>query len=193
LQRVLKGTHHINIKTFVIGAFLNCCDLIQPYSKSFVDPILSLILDPTEAYFGKDKLNYFVKDVIIMLLSWHKTYIPSDDIKAKLLTFLVDNVQYVEDSSLRQDVYFHNLDLIKTTVQLWKFEQSIIPCDLIMQNFRDPDTSKIGLGVSRKLLEADMIPSNDPKSIMKELCRSLKNSSKPIHCAAAENIGLLLR
>jgi len=179
---------------------MNCSEDIQPYASNFLKPILKLFVDEDQNEFlGHDKLNYFVKDVIVMLLSWKDSYIPqadinsSTDLRKKLMQFLIQHSAYYEQSNMREDVVQHNLNLIQNVITIWSIETEELPTDLIMTYFAETEKVKLALGLCKNILKAGKLPHNNPEKLMKEFAKCLKSSSKPVYAGAGENMGLLLQ
>nr|CAD7440345.1 unnamed protein product [Timema bartmani] len=80
------------------------CGLIQHMVQCGISPL-------------PQDMNYFLIDIIAMLLSWCDVAIPqsSDVFASEILHFLIANVHHN-----RRDIFKHNLEVIKTLVEVWK-------------------------------------------------------------------------
>nr|CAD7432490.1 unnamed protein product [Timema monikensis] len=89
------------------------CGLIQHMVQCGISPLPQALLDRCA---GTD-MNYFLIDIIAMLLSWYDVAIPqsSDVFASEILHFLIANIHHN-----RRDIFKHNLEVIKTLVEVWK-------------------------------------------------------------------------
>ena len=92
--------HHRNIKLFILKIILTVPDIFVPFAKIFQLPILNLIGDGVLTDSG-NSINYFISDLIIMLLSWSKqTGIVPDKSErekittARVLSFLMRSIHH---------------------------------------------------------------------------------------------------
>jgi len=184
---------------------LNCPEAIKRFSKDFVNPILEFI---TEDHFTH-KLNYFVKDVLVMLLAWSSAVKPSNANVKKIIQFFIqhgENEAYVvseegENPVFRKDIFTHNLDLFETVIKHWvagsEDENSLIPYDAIMDTLKSSNGLKtFGLKLCTRLLDAGVLPcvQNQLKTLMENVTGFLKMSpTKAICTVVAEACGAMLR
>ncbi|XP_021944654.2 DNA-dependent protein kinase catalytic subunit isoform X3 [Folsomia candida] len=198
LLSVLNGRdHHENIKIFILVALLNCQKEILPYAKIFINPICKVLMSTN----WKDPLNYFVKDVLVMLLDWHEVAIPSSsavvsehatNLRKEMCEFIVANIVQQDQAYSRNDLLEINLHLLDAVVRLWKIETSELnSCPGF--NFVDSQTPKVGILLCKCALRNNVLPREDPLTLLRQFCSLLEYSSKPIYSDAAESLGLILR
>lgn len=197
LRDVLMGSHHENIKIFILTAMLNCQKELMPYGNMFIGPICKLISDNQT---WEHPLNYFVKDVIVMLLDWNEVATPgmipgTNDARPDMFCYITLNIIAQHTLYSRSDLLETNLSLLDAVVKLWGIQSAHL--NILTQTaiftVIISDTPKVGILICKCLLENNIIPLEDPRELLRQFCKLLKNSSKPIYSDSAECIGLLFK
>ncbi|CAG7836287.1 unnamed protein product [Allacma fusca] len=185
---------HKNVKIFLVAAVHNCKEIFQPCAQRLVSSIVMALLPP-QACFGLD-LNYFLKDVLVMLLEWTEVAKPSSEQVCKILKFMLPNVWHD-----RKDVFNQNLLILETIVSKWvKNEEEEVPIDDIASLVEQSET-KVGLEVCKHFLLAGHFPchvnsrpgSLDLKKLVACAAKTFESTSKLAHYLGAQVAGLTLR
>lgn len=128
IQKILLNENtKVNVKIFFARVIHNLSEVFQCYSKYFYVPVIKIIVDKC----GGDTINYFVTDLIKMLIEWPDSSILENEseLLKQLFLFLMNNVH-----SERKDVLKFNLDVLKTVFDLWKkylgVKEMILPEEL---------------------------------------------------------------
>ncbi|XP_067118451.1 DNA-dependent protein kinase catalytic subunit-like [Centruroides vittatus] len=188
---------HRNVKLFLTKLFINNAEIFKPYAAFLLQPLINLILNAT---FGRE-INYFILDLMVVLLSWSSIAIPEDSSIGRhaasgLLEFLMSKCFHI-----RKDVFRNNLEMIKTVVQCWK-EQLDIPTHIIFESMRNLDTKVkdnivgiqlFGIVVSNGLDPYQNTSRIDKISLLKTLTVNLKNKYKEIYESASEVCGMSMK
>ncbi|XP_025192516.1 DNA-dependent protein kinase catalytic subunit-like [Melanaphis sacchari] len=105
-----NSTDTINSKILLIKLIINCETNFEPYAKHWFSPLMQFVLDK---HLGNN-LNYFITDVVSMLVSWHNTAVPSTEdeklLAKKLFSFLLS----VSHSEVK-NIFKHNMEFINGT------------------------------------------------------------------------------
>ena len=113
---MLDPGQHKNVKLFLAKLVDNCREIFCNFASFFMEPILQLIVDKCAG----EKINFFITDLVAMLLSWshkHKpTGIVETNLAIRLLKFLLENA-YNE----RRDIFKLNLELVKKMMEVCSF------------------------------------------------------------------------
>ena len=189
---------HRNVKLFILKLILSCPEIFTPFSKTFLVPILTLI--GAGSLTGSEVVNYFISDLLIMLLSWSNQtgVIPDGNEMEKMsvvrvLSFLMRNIHHD-----RRDIFRHNLELLRSVLEIWK------PCmvgrvdfDILERLFSSSHQGEESSGVQvlAALLVNEMI---DPEKLTDQkmalsLISRLDNKYRKVFQAAAETCGMLLK
>lgn len=118
--KLMDSTTDTNIKLFLLRLISNTNDVFEPFANHFLVDILSLIT--TESLWPNGKfLNYFLMDLIVMLLSWSETTntIPNGNLMERssassLLELLMKNLDHP-----RREIFRYILDVIRVVIELW--------------------------------------------------------------------------
>lgn len=186
---------HKNVKIFIVGAIINTPESLQPFASFLVEPIVKLILNDC---FGAIKLNHFVQDIIITLLSWPNTAKPNDQLVTRLLSYILVAVQ-TDQIKDRKDILSHTLEIMQNVVRHWVIgaeNGAVIPWDEIGAiGPRDPteEACSLRLNICFNVLMGGQFPSHGKEGFMKMLLKSLSSRYKAVYITAAQCIGLLLR
>ncbi|KAF4526767.1 hypothetical protein B566_EDAN012305 [Ephemera danica] len=194
IRKVLcSASQHKNVKLFIIKLILNVEEVFKPFAKYWLDPLCMAIVDGSLG----ESMNYVLSDTVSMILSWHDIAIPSSlsevNLASNLLELLI-NLAYHR----RQDITKHNLELIKTLVEVWKpilnvkYQLFFNICQL---RSAEPKL-QIGLQVVAILLANKVLPWNDIGSqtfIDNLLDKHFMDTSRRTNQISAEIIGMILK
>lgn len=180
-------TAHKNAKILLTKIIHNTQHIFKVYAKLFLPAIVKLIC---EGCFGVE-LNYFIYDLVTMLLEWPK---PSEESNncSELLTFLMKHI----DSDVSA-IYKMNRELIRTVLEIWR-PLLIIPHDYLYEMLKQPSDSKtfsstIDLIHDIVLNKLEAWNGENLKDFLIELCKvSITNKNKDVYKRAAKAIGLAL-
>ncbi|KAL4240201.1 hypothetical protein ACF0H5_000995 [Mactra antiquata] len=187
---------HYNIKLFIAKLIMNTAKVFEPYSRHWLQPLIQLIVTGP---LGSGNINYFVVDLIITLLSWHKTAIPQDTVEDKALTsrlihFVVKNIYH--DS---RPVFRNNLEMFKTLLECWKGRFDI-PYQEVYTQFSKPDLKSrdntVGIQVLGVILACKLPPYGPSAPVDRDryfvkIAYNMGNSYKTIYAPAAEVCGMV--
>lgn len=111
---MLHPKQHKNVRLFLAKLVDNCREIFCNFANYFMEPILKLIVDKCAG----EKINFFITDLVAMLLSWSHKHKPTGLVETSLaeslLKFLLENA-YNE----RRDIFKLNLELIKKMMEVW--------------------------------------------------------------------------
>ncbi|XP_050441863.1 DNA-dependent protein kinase catalytic subunit-like isoform X2 [Adelges cooleyi] len=182
-----------NFKMFLMKLIVNCESYFEPYAKQWLSPIMKFIL---EKQLG-NSMNYFLADVVTMLVSWKTSAIPSTNeeknLAKKLLCFLLS----VSKTEVK-NVFKHNIELIKLLVENWK--QSLeMEYDVLLHLIK-PDTtnniwSECGLHLVGIITANGILPFSihNNKIFFNILLDNLKNNYPGIYVTSSELLGMILK
>jgi DNA-dependent protein kinase catalytic subunit len=188
-----SASQHKNVKLFIIKLIMNVEDVFKPYAKFWLDPISLAIIDESLGC----SMNYVISDTVSMLLSWHDVTIPrtfSEITLASTLLELLTKFAYHP----RRDIARHNLELIKTMVEVWKPILNVryqLYFDITRLRSNDPKLY-IGLQVIAILLANKILPWNEASSqsfIENVLDNHFMDTSRRTNRISAEIIGMILK
>ncbi|XP_052761107.1 DNA-dependent protein kinase catalytic subunit-like isoform X2 [Mya arenaria] len=187
-------THH-NIKLFLAKLIVNTAKVFEPYACHWLGPLTQLIVSGP---LGSGGINYYVTDLVVTLLSWHKTAIPQDSAEEKALAsrlvhFLVKNI-YHEN----RQVFRNNLEMLKTLLECWKTRVEI-PYQEVYSQFSNPDPKSkanlVGIQILGVILACKFAPYGpvapvDQERYLSKLANNMGNNFKAIYAATGEVCGL---
>lgn len=190
LQVLNSETAHQNAKLLLVKVIHNTEHVFKSYSKWFLPAIVKLICG---GCFGGE-LNYFIYDLVTMLLEWSKASIPIDEsnICSQLLAFLMQNV----DNDVKA-IYKMNRELIRTVLEVWKLILTI-PHQFLFERLKLPvDSKKLASTIDlihdvllNKLEAWDKAQIQD---FLIALCKVfITNKNKGVYQEAAKASGLAL-
>nr|CAD7572621.1 unnamed protein product [Timema californicum] len=159
------------------------CGLIQHMVQCGISPL-------------PQDLNYFLIDIIAMLLSWHDVAIPqsSDVFASEILHFLIANIHHN-----RRDIFKHNLEVIKTLVEVWKPCLSIPKQQLldgiVPKGGPDSRDTETGIQLVGVMLANDIHPWSETgkKLFLDKLLSNLDSNQREVYLPCAEVIGMSLK
>ena len=172
--------------------------IFEPYGCHWFPCITDLILS------GEIKgtpLNYYVVDLVVVMLSWSKTCIPEDTVVARnmassLLEYLIKHSHHTNRAVLK-----NNLQIVKTLLQVWK-ERLEVPYKLVYGLFSNPHIeakdNSTGLQFLGLIIKAGFPPFSTTAGLSKdEFFTSLTNclhfKYKEVYATASEVCGLALK
>lgn len=188
LQVLNSPTTQRNAKLLIVKVVHNTEHIFKAYSKWFLPVIVKLI---TEGSFGTE-LNYFIYDLVTMLLEWSKTQIPTGESIncSKLLTFLIQNAE--NDTTA---IYKMNRELIRTVLEIWKPILQI-PHQIIFERLKSESKNRaITIDLIHDILlnRLEAWDRAQIKEFLTELCAIfITNKNKSIYQEAAKATGLAL-
>ncbi|KAJ4442684.1 hypothetical protein ANN_04273 [Periplaneta americana] len=105
-----------NIRLFLLKLLLNVESRVRPYALSLLNSVLKAIDD---GVLGMSP-NYLLSDTVAMVVEWCSKVTSLSErcdrhLVSQLLHLLISNVQHQ-----RRDVFKHNLELIRTVIELFK-------------------------------------------------------------------------
>nr|XP_018915697.1 PREDICTED: DNA-dependent protein kinase catalytic subunit-like [Bemisia tabaci] len=195
-QALINQNVHKNIKIFLCKLILNVSEVFAPYASHF---ILSISEAIAAKCFGSE-INYFVADLVTLMLSWRKIAVPDgkkDENRttvSELLSFLMANTE-----SFNKRVFRRNLEIVKTVVEVWKSSLDIpyqLLLDLLKPEDNDPKSEKAQTGIMLAgILVVNNIAPYASASKMKylsALVRKMHSQKTTIYEPTAEVIGRIL-
>ncbi|PNF15874.1 hypothetical protein B7P43_G07978, partial [Cryptotermes secundus] len=183
-----------NIRLFLLKIILNVESKFHPYAHHWMNSILKAI---TDGVVGRAP-NYLLSDTVAMLADWCRktTSLPAKSdhhLVSQLLYLLISKVHHD-----RRDVFKHNLELIRTVVELWKPNFDIpvqLLYDMIMKHDRkDPTVSEPGIQVAAIILANRLEPwsSTGKLQFLRALLRNIDTEKRSIFQSSAEVAGMAL-
>ncbi|KAI4492328.1 hypothetical protein M0802_009838 [Mischocyttarus mexicanus] len=107
-----------NVRLFMLKIILNTSQLFEYYAKFFLLPVIAII----NSYLIKNTLNYIITDALLMLIDWHKVVVPNEtkekEWAQKLFEKLVQKILLTNENTTNA-IYKHNVNIIRTMVQVW--------------------------------------------------------------------------
>ncbi|GBN03186.1 DNA-dependent protein kinase catalytic subunit [Araneus ventricosus] len=195
VQSLQDGMIPENVRLFLGRVIINNAEILQPYAKFLMEPLLDLIILGIAGF----SLNYYILDIIITLLSWAPVAVPEGNgiLKAnEVLKFLIRNCEHC-----RREIFRNNLEVIKTLLECWKNGLEI-PYNLIYEKMNDftPESKKnvFGIQLLGVVLSCDFLPFNcqdmaSAQSYFSVLLKNLSHKYKEVYGSAAEVVSLALK
>lgn len=192
-QSLTSPTQPKNVKIFLAKFIENCRSIFAHFAKILLGPILTLL---TSGALG-EKLNFFITDLVTMLISWNNVYKPQD-MQEKgeagvLLNFLIKNA-YNE----RSEIFKLNLELIKKLVESWReiLEDKISFTSLVEMIETDSiDKIICGLQINAVIIANEMIPwinEEQRRRYAEAILKTFKNPSSKVYQPGAQLLGIYL-
>lgn len=188
-----------SVKTFLVGGIINTPASLEPFADILVEPLIQLVLNDC---FGRIKLNYFVQDILITLISWKNVpgAIPRNESTKNIIKYIVEGVQ-TEEISKRKDVSKHVLEILQNVVRYWVPSHesfNAIPLETINHIAADnanpaDETSSLRLKIYLSILNGGHLPSTSPPELMKTFVKSFTSKYKSVYVTAAKCVGRLLQ
>ena len=146
-------------------------------------------------------MNYFVSDIILVMLSWSSTVVPEDTVSGRnlcssLLDYLFRNCHHTNRSVLK-----NNLQIIQTLLKVWKDRLEIsykIIYDLFQCSESDKKDNACGIQLLGFVLSNGFKPYNRCMGLTEDqyftaLTRNLSFKYKEVFAATAEVCSLALK
>lgn len=188
----------INIKLFIAKLIVNKPKVFEPYGAFWFSPLVQLILSQK---IPGSPLNYFVVDIIIVMLSWSSTVIPEDTVSGKNLASSILDYLLKFSHHTNRSVLKNNLQVIKTMLQAWK-DRLEISYKIIFQHFNCPDEktkdNMTGLQLLGLVLSSGFPPYQRQLGLSEQeyflnLTRNLSFKYKDVFASAAEVCSLAIK
>ncbi|XP_065059919.1 DNA-dependent protein kinase catalytic subunit-like isoform X2 [Rhopilema esculentum] len=187
-----------NVKLFILKLIINEPKVFEPYGKFWFPVIVKFLIS------GEIKgacLNYFVIDIVVVMLSWSSTCIPEDTpvgqiLASSLLDYMVKNCHHNNRAVLK-----NNLQVIKTLTSVWK-ERLTVPYKLVYEHFTCEDKNTkdnmTGIQLLGVLITNGFPPylpgcGVDEDQYYTALTQNVKFKYKDVFASAAEVIGLSMK
>lgn len=194
---IRNSDNHKNIRIFLAKLVDNCRNIFVFYAKQMLGAILSTI---TDGCLGT-QMNFFITDVVVMLLSWSHVYKPTEMSEKQdacaLLKFLMENAYDEND-----EVFKMNLELIKKVVETWsEVLKENIPNQALLDLLQRPQQQesthqiKCGIQLNAVLLANGLVPwanSDQQKLFIEATVGCFNNSNARVYQAAAQLLGMFL-
>lgn len=189
--------NHKNVRIFLAKLVDNCRDVFVYYAKQLLGSILSVI---TDGCIG-DKMNFFITDLVTMMLSWSHIYKPTEMSEKQdacaLLKFLMENAH-----NERDEIFKLNLELIKKMVETWcEVLAEKIPTqtllDLLQKPIEQESDQKLrcGIQLNAVMMANDLVPWSNLEQrnmFIKAIVGCFDNPNVRVHQAAAQLLGMFL-
>lgn len=183
-------SYHKNVRLFLAKLIENCRRVFRHFAPCVIGPILKLITDECAG----NHLNYFITDLIVMLISWSDIYRPSTyeeiNLASSVLKFLMKNA-FHED----REIFKLNLELIKNVVELWK-DIINIPIQFLYDSLTVRfDKERIcGIQLNAIVLANGLVPWTDVTKVqfLSAIFNCLNSEESLIYRPAAQLIGMCL-
>lgn len=190
ISSVMTNTsNHKNVRLFLAKVIENCRHVMKAYAPHLLQPLLQVIADECAGSY----LNSFVIDLLTLLLSWHSIHIPSsyDEISyaKRVLEFAMKSC-----FNEKRDIMRHNLELIKTLVEVWKSSVSI-PSQMLydmIKNSTNPQMISCGIHLIAIVLANKIVPWSDltKNDFIDAICLCINNDATVVYQSASQLIGL---
>lgn len=198
--------NHKNERIFLAKLVENCRHVFMHYAKQLIGPVLSVIVDGCLG----DKMNFFITDLVTMLLSWsnakrdehQKPYKPTDMSEkqdaCRLLKFLMENAYHELD-----EIFKLNLELIKKLVETWsEVLAEKIPNQTLLDLLQKPIVQEVdhklrcGIQLNAVVLANDLVPWNTSEQrnlFIKAIVGCFSHPKPQVYQAAAQLLGMFLQ
>lgn len=190
--------NHKNVRIFLAKLVDNCRHVFVHYAKQMLGPVLSVLADGCIG----DRMNFFITDLVTMLLSWNKIYQPTErsekDDACALLRFLMENAH-----NEREEIFKLNLELIKKLVETWSdVLAEKIPTQTLLDLLQKPMEQEMnqklrcGIQLNAVILANDLVPWKDNEQrnlFVKAIVGCFNNSNAQVYRGAAQLLGMCLQ
>lgn len=181
-----------NIRYFLVKVVENCRHLFRQYAITMTRPVLQFLIDEISEI---GQLNFFLTDLVVMLLEWGDLYkiqsVEEINLGSSLLRHLMANAWHE-----RKDIFKQNLEIIKMLVEQWR-DVVILPkqwlLDSISHTNWDLSRENIGgLQINAIVLANNLLPWTDSSvyNFMRSLFTCLKQDKLQVYGPAAHIIGM---
>lgn len=194
LAKAIEDTsQHKNVRMFLGKVVENNRKVFTKHAKIMLGPIMSLIVDKIAGM----TMNFFITDLIAMLLSWSHVHIPTtlSEVESArlLLEFLMENAYHE-----LKEVFKMNLELIKKMVELWKSKlENKIPTQTLLNALKHENESKMicGIQMCAVIIANDLLMWNDVDTrnqFLTAIMLCLDCKKPTIYQPAAQLLGMCL-
>ncbi|GIX68914.1 DNA-dependent protein kinase catalytic subunit [Caerostris extrusa] len=176
IQSLEDGKLCENVRLFLGRVVVNNAEILKPYAKFLMDPLLDLIILGIAGF----SLNYYILDIIIALLSWAPDVVPRENQFHKaneILKFIIKNCEHS-----RKEIFRNNLEVIKTLLECWKNGLEI-----------PYDKELLGVVLSGNFPPFDCENIEKAESYFSALLHNLSHKYKEVYGSAAEVVSLALK
>ncbi|XP_052262779.1 DNA-dependent protein kinase catalytic subunit-like isoform X1 [Dreissena polymorpha] len=194
--KITSPRTHYNIKLFIGKLVVNTTKVFESYAQHWLVPLTQLIVS---GRLGNTGINYYVTDLIVTMLSWHKQAIPEDTaegqaLASRLVHFVVKNIYHDN-----RQVFRNNLEMLKTLLECWKGRIEI-PYQEVFSQFSNADPKSkdnaVGIQVLGVILSCKLPPYGpsapvDRERYLAKLASNMSHNLKTIFAAAAEVCGMV--
>ncbi|KAK3580733.1 hypothetical protein CHS0354_005741 [Potamilus streckersoni] len=199
-SKMSSSSSHFNVKLFIAKLIVNTSEIFKPYAKFWLRPLCQLIFSSSLSGAG---MNYFIVDLVVTMLSWHKTAIPQDNAEEKamasrLVQFLIANVYHEY-----RPVFRNNLEMLKTTLECWK-DRVDIPYQEIYKHLKPHGndsslaTSITGVQTLGVVISCQFGPYGpsapvDREKFFSSIANFMGHKNKAVYAASAEVVGMIFQ
>ncbi|KAF7267164.1 hypothetical protein GWI33_019585 [Rhynchophorus ferrugineus] len=186
---LLDPSTHKNVKLFWIKVIQNKNNIFKHFAAYFIKPLLQFLIDKVAG----DDLNYYVTDVVTILVQWSKDVVLTEE-NAKLASMVLEMLMDMLVNE-RKDIYKNNLKLIDSLAKYWK---SIIkfPHRAVLKRLYQTENQEIEIGLHLCLMflvnELSPCEESEFANFWKKLYEILSLPNSAIFKICAEVIGLML-
>ncbi|XP_055921547.1 DNA-dependent protein kinase catalytic subunit-like isoform X2 [Eupeodes corollae] len=187
--------NHKNVRVFLAQVVDNCSEVFQQFAHVLFKPILRMLADECAG----STLNFFITDMIALLVSWSSKgfHLPqaSDELSLvqELLKFVMKNAW----SETREILKF-NLEIVQTMLSMWKgiiVVPSNLLLDMITRSQRnDSDSNECGIVFLGMILSNELIPWTELTKVLyiNAILTNIENLKPSIYQPAAYSLGAAL-
>ncbi|XP_069947778.1 DNA-dependent protein kinase catalytic subunit isoform X2 [Cherax quadricarinatus] len=196
-QKIESAETPRNVKLFLLRLMMNTSKVFAPYAAHFVKPILSCLVNGTLG----DKINYFLCDLMVMLLGWGSKAMPQDSIMGRNMVARVLRFLCINTPHYRADVFKYNLDVVRSVVEGWKSVLTV-PYTEIYSLLEVKDGGKreveaglqlLGIVLANSIAPYSMDSLTEKTRCEESLVKLLGAKTANVYGVAAEVLGLVLK
>ncbi|KAF2367034.1 NUC194 [Trinorchestia longiramus] len=196
LREISSSSTARNVRLFLLRLMTNTSQIFAAHAREVSRAVLCCINDGTA---GRG-CNYFVADLVVMLVGWGEAGAPTDPADQPMTIELLRRL-VVSLPHLRADVFRYNVDLLRGLVAVWRTAWGVVDGSAIAELLETQDGEnrevEAGLHAAACLLVSNVAPCDETNSLQvsrlrKALLRSMRSPRAAVYNAAAEVIGLIL-
>ncbi|CAO3567705.1 unnamed protein product [Mortierella alpina] len=200
-RKLTNSNTALNIRLFLAKIIINMPEAFEMYAHSWIRPLMRLAMEG-ESY--GEAMNYFVRDLCILIVVWGESVKLSDIYEDRVLllsfmTYLMKHCHHEQRQYLKD-----NIDLIKGVFENWS-NIAIVPTTVVYNNFKSvKDDKKNVTGI--QLLGIVLTHDNPPfykgpeidlgtlneEEYYQALVRNMGSPHKSVYTSTAEVCGLVL-
>lgn len=187
----------LNIRLFIAKMIINRSTIFKPYAKLWLEPLSQLLIVQCLERKG---IHYFIVDLIVTMLSWHRVSILDDRyLASRVLEQLMENAP-----CKTRGVFKNNLEIIRTLVECWKPRLNV-PYHVIYKLFSNKDDASInfiscGIQLFGIVVANEISPYEKTQDITVSdekyyqiFIHCLDSRLKEVYASTAEICGILLQ